>query len=136
MPSRRRARFLRAGRAVPPRSAAAVAGRQADFLGTTPVVPDLIETTTKGYGMTKLEIHGAEGEIRLRRNWRESSTGACEAFDDLDLASSEDGTSVILFKSQGERDPTAKDGANVRESRIQITVPELVSLIEQHGREI
>lgn len=136
MPSRLRARFSRAKRAALPHRAATVPRRQAVILGTTPVVPDLIDTTTKGYGMTKLEVHGAEGEMRLRRNWRETSTGACEAFDDLDLASSEDGTSVILLKSQGERDANAKDGANVRESRIQITVPELVSLIERHGREL
>ncbi len=84
--------------------------------------------------MSKLEEHGAEGEMRLRRNWRETSTGACVAFDDLDLESSADGTHVILLKSEGEKDATAKDGANVRESRIEIAVQDLVRLIEQHGR--
>lgn len=84
--------------------------------------------------MTKLEEHGAQGEMRLRRNWRETSTGACVAFDDLDLASSEDGRHVILLKSEGEKAAGAADGAIVRESRIEIAVQDLVRLIEQHGR--
>jgi len=84
--------------------------------------------------MTKLEVHGADGEMRLRRNWQENSRGDCEAFDDLDLASSRDGTHVILLKSQGEKSGNAKDGACTRESRIEIAVPELVRLIEEHGR--
>ncbi len=86
--------------------------------------------------MTKLEQHGAEGEMRLRRNWRETSTGDCVAFDDLDLACSPDGTQVILLKSQGERDATATDGARVEESRIAIAVTDLVRLIEAHGQPV
>ncbi len=84
--------------------------------------------------MTKFEVHGVEGEMRLRRNWQENSSGACEAFDDLDLAPSHDGTHVILLKSQGEKDPADEGGANICEKRFAIAVPDLVRLIEEHGR--
>jgi hypothetical protein len=84
--------------------------------------------------MTKFERHGAHGEMRLKRNWTESSSGACEAFDDLDLESSEDGMHVILIKSQGEKDATMETGSTLRERRIAITVPDLVRLIEEHGQ--
>ena len=86
--------------------------------------------------MTKFEVHGAEGEMRLKRNWQENSSGHCESFDDLDLESSPDGTHLILLKSQGEKDSGAKDGSTLRESRIQIAVADLVRLIEEHGRVI
>lgn len=84
--------------------------------------------------MTKFEIHGVDGEMRLRRNWQENSSGACEAFDDLDLAPSLDRKHVILLKSQGEKDATAEGGARICEKRFEIAVPDLVRLIEEHGR--
>jgi hypothetical protein len=58
------------------------------------------------------------------------------AFDDLDLASSSDGTHVILLKSQGEKDDTAAAGARVEESRISIAVTDLVRLIVTHGQPV
>ena len=86
--------------------------------------------------MTKFEVHGAEGEMRLKRNWQENSSGHCEAFDDLDLESSPDGMHIVLLKSQGEKKAGSDDGATLRESRIRIAVPDLVRLIEEHGQKI
>ena len=86
--------------------------------------------------MTKFEVHGAAGEMRLQRNWQEDSSGACQSFDDLDLGSSPDGTHVVLLKSQGEKNAGTEAGTTLRESKIRIAVPDLVRLIEEHGQPI
>lgn len=86
--------------------------------------------------MTTRERHGAKGQMYLQRDCEESSSGHVEHFDDIELEASPDEKLVILKKSKGEKNFIRDKDGSYSESQIEISVADLVRLIEKNGRRI
>ena len=86
--------------------------------------------------MANHEHHGAKGNMYLQRNWEESSSGHTEHYDDIELVSSPDGKNIILVKTQGQKNFIKISETYINETKIKISVQEMVNLIEQYGQKI
>lgn len=78
---------------------------------------------------------GAEGTLKLRYLFKESASGHTDSTDEARLEASADGKSVVLV-TYSDSNNQFSPSSPARETHTLISVPELETLIRQHGKRI
>jgi phosphomannomutase len=83
--------------------------------------------------MANYEKHGAQGEMYLIRDWEESSSTHIETFDDYKLEADVDENNIVLVKYSGTKNFIKTSAGDFSQTKVRISVKELIQLIEKHG---
>ena len=84
--------------------------------------------------MANSERHGAKGKMHLKHVWEESSSGHIEDFEDIELAASDNGDSVILTEKSGSKNFIRYSESGSSVSEYEISVTDLIQFIKDKGR--
>ena len=82
--------------------------------------------------MASHEHHGSQGQMYLKHDWEETSSGHVEHLYDIKLEASPDGEGVYLVKIEEEKHFIRSSDSTSSETRTYISVKDLVLLIERH----